>query len=410
MGNTYKNIDISIIIPLYKGGKYCTRLLERIEKNCLYIHMFQNCSIEVVFVNDYPDEKIIIGEEKRPFAVKIIEQKQNMGIQASRINGITSSRGEYIIMLDQDDLVTDNWLYSQWTRIVSGKSNYCVCNGWEGRFRVLWAREDTQKKINDLTYYFEKGNAIISPGQVIIRKKCLPEEWMQNIQVCNGADDFLLWVIVLKKGNKFLLNTEPLYYHSPERSSDSINLSGMMDSLRETVQILSRLKLLKPNELQMLNRQIEEKEFSSIGKALELSNIDAQRIYGDFIKFNKMFHIMFDWIKLRNRGIGIDRYLKKYNYLSIAIYGMGYIGECLYEELQDSDISVQYGIDCTAIDFFGELPIVRIETDLRKVDAVIMTIAKEDKKLIKMVREKIECPIIMISEILAELEIIETKR
>jgi len=70
----YKTVDISIIIPLYKGGKYCNNLLQMIQQNSLYKQMYKTCKIEVVFVNDFPDEKIRIEDKDRNFDVKIIEQ------------------------------------------------------------------------------------------------------------------------------------------------------------------------------------------------------------------------------------------------------------------------------------------------------------------------------------------------
>lgn len=69
-------IDISIIIPLYKGQKYCERLLKMVEKNCLYNNLFQECQVEVIFVNDYPDEKIVIEDKYTCFEVKLISHKK----------------------------------------------------------------------------------------------------------------------------------------------------------------------------------------------------------------------------------------------------------------------------------------------------------------------------------------------
>ena len=39
----------------------------------------------------------------------------------------------------------------------------------------------------------------------------------------------------------------------------------------------------------------------------------------------------------------------------IAIYGMGYLGECLYEELENTDIQVLYGIDQSARGLYGRV-------------------------------------------------------
>lgn len=407
MSTVYKNIGISIIIPLYRGAKYCTRLLEMIETNCLYKDLFEECNIEVIFVNDFPDERIIIEKKYSVFDVKIIEQERNQGIQASRVKGIINSKGEFIIMLDQDDLVTENWLYSQWHKVISKKSAYCVCNGWKGRFSVLWGDNDIQDRINNLAYYLSEGNAICSPGQVIIKKKCLPEEWLNNIQTCNGADDFFLWIIVLKKGNKFLINNECLYYHTPERNKNSISSAGMVNSLRETIQILSSIGILEESEVRILDRRVIWMEYLEQRRKIEESekiSIMCRREIGKYYKFRKMFHIMLDWMRIRNKGIKIDAFFRNKNYFDVAIYGMGHIGECLYNELYESDINIKYGIDRTAMDFRKELPIFKIEDDLTDVDIVIATMAEIDESLIAILKGKLSCPVTTISEILIELD------
>ena len=360
--------------------------------------MFEKCSIEIIFVNDYPDEKIIIKEKTKFFDYKIVEQEQNMGIHASRVKGIMNSRGIYIIMLDQDDVVMDSWLYSQWNKIVSENASYCVCNGWNGRFRILWD-EERRKNINNLEYYLTIGNAIRSPGQVIIKKDYIPQEWKENIQSCNGADDFLLWILILKKGEKFIINDECLYYHTPERNQESIDSLAMLDSLKETEKILRRIGVMRSKEIELFNKQIDNLEYIYYHKSSNAINIHERRYY----KFYKMFFVMLDWMNIKNKDIKIEEFFLINHYFNIAIYGMGYIGECLFNELNNSDICIKYGIDRSAIDFQKELPIYKIEDDLEKVDAVVMTVAENNENLIDTVKKKIGCPVVTISDLLVIL-------
>lgn len=392
--NSGSCVDISIIIPLYKGQKFCTRLLNMINENCLYEELYKVCKVEVIFVNDYPDEEIVFENKKRYFNIVLVNQEKNSGIHASRIMGISQSCGEYIIMLDQDDLVKKNWLYSQWCKIISDAAHFCVCNGWMGRFRTLWRNHIFENRVNNLNYYLTIGNAICSPGQVIIKKKYLPNEWIENIQICNGADDFFLWIMVLKKGEKFSINDRYLYYHTPERREDSISDAGMVKSLREMFEILKFIDILKSDEIMLLNKQIVEKERLNSDRIIDINK---------YMKFHEMFHIMLKWMKVRNRGIGIDTFFKSKKYHNIAIYGLGYIGECIYEELCKSDIKVKYGIDYMALDFEEELPIVRIESELEEVDAIIITVIENKQQLIDILKEKVLCPIITTEEILDDI-------
>lgn len=390
-----KEKDISIIIPLYKGKKFCIRLLEMINENCMYKDLYKICEIEVILVNDYPEEEIIFEKKRRYFTIEVLNQEKNMGIQSSRIKGVLYCKGEYIIMLDQDDLIKENWLYSQWNKIISENCNFCVCNGWRGRFRTLWNEQTFEACVNDLNYYLEFGNAICSPAQVIIKKKYLPKEWLQNIQTQNGADDFFLWIMVLKSGEKFCVNKEYLYYHTPDRTKNSIKDMEMIKSLKETLKLLILIGGLEEKELALFRKQIEQKERLNSDYIFDVDKS---------IKYYKLFNLMLDWMKLRNKGIRISDFCKKHNYLNIAIYGMGYIGEYLYDELPDCDIKIVYAIDRSARDFSQKLSIFKIEDELVSVDAVIVTMVENTEEIIGIVKEKLDCPVITISEIIWNLK------
>ncbi len=399
------DMDISVIIQLYKGQKYCSRLLDMIEDNCLYGDLFKKCKIEVIFVNDFPDEEVKIEKEQRHFTHQLFVQNRNQGIHFSRVKGILASGGKYIIMLDQDDVVTEKWLYSQWHKITSEDEDYCVCNGWLSRFRTLWNKDTFKDKVNNLSHYMTVGNAIVSPGQVIIKKTAIPQEWLEYIQICNGADDFLLWVMALAKGKSFLVNEQYLFYHTPERTKDSVSRRQMVYSVQESVEILEYSKVLDNENLFLLkNRVAGGKWINGIQSSddLYVTNSVLLQIQ-NCMKFQSMFHVMLDWLKLKNRGIGLWQFFEKKQYINIAIYGLGYIGECVYDELRESMVTVKYGIDETAVDFKGELPVFQIQDELELVDVVVLTIAGDKDFYTGLIKEKLDCMVWSVSEILLDL-------
>lgn len=375
-------IDISIIVPLYKGGKYCYRLLEMLDTNILYKNLYKKCAMEVIFVNDYPDERISLFENKY-YEVVLIEHEINKGIHAARIDGIQRARGDYIIMFDQDDLIREMWLYSQWEKITESCADYCVCNGWSNRFKIIWNNKEYEKKISDIDHYISVGNAILSPGQVIIRKDAIPQEWMNNIQRHNGADDYLLWIMALKQERKFVVNDECLFYHTPERTRDSVTTEGMRLSLKETLDILLYENFLNTNEKEILLCRINQLE-ARMG-----------------VRTNQ---ILYRWMKLKLRGVNISDYFRDKGIHEVAIYGLGAMGQLLYEELQLSEISVMYGIDKVAKDFRGKLKIYKLEEDLDSVDAIIVSILNLDGESLKFLQDKVKCPIIALPDILVSLE------
>lgn len=379
-------MEISIIIPLYKGNKYCENLLYMLDQNLLYQNLYKHCDVEVIFVNDYPSEDIILGNiNTHKYIIQLIAQEENKGIHASRVRGLKKAKGDYIIMLDQDDLVTENWLYSQWSKIKKSEDGYCVCNGWRRRFQILYSHETMEKRVNDIEHYFKVGNPIISPGQVIMKREAIPEEWMLHIQRVNGSDDLLLWIMALKKKNCMTVNKECLFYHIPERTMDSVSISQMIKSMYETLDILDKLQFLLPEEKELLQKQIEQ-----------IIAMESEK----YKKFYSMFCITYSWLKLKNRGKDIGTYLKEKEYKQVAIYGMGHIGEYLYEELENAGIKVLYGIDRLALDYKHKLPIYSIGQTLEYVDAIIITIIDDSWKIKEMVQEKMSCDVYTIEELL----------
>lgn len=388
-----RQIDISIIIPLYKGARFCNRLLKVIRQNCLYQNFYKSHVIEVIFVNDCPKEKIIIKKQEKEFVIRLILHEKNQGIHAARVTGIKNSRGQFIIMLDQDDLVKDNWLYSQWNRIQETRSDICLCNGWEGRFRLLHESKEFEQRIRNDNYFFESGNPIMSPGQAIIKKECLPEEWINNIQRINGTDDFLLWIMMKKQGWNFAVNKECLYYHTSERTKDSVSICHMINSLKEMRQILSKA-----------GNFLSEQNKSDLDQYIKLREDTELSIQNQ--KERNMIFIMKTWLDMKNQGMKIAPFLEKHQYLNIAVYGIGNIGESLFYELHNSDIHIDYAIDSSSCvkDFDEELTVLNWRDEFPDVDAVIVTLVVDYDEVIRILKSKLQCPVITIYDLILDMQ------
>lgn len=374
--------EVSIIIPLYKGKKYLNCLKRMIQENIKFLQ--SAIDIQVVFVNDYPDEAINeIDCVIDGCACKLVVHDENKGIHRARISGINVADGKYIIMLDQDDLVRPDWIYSQWKNIEKNGYDICICNGWKRRFATLWNFKQMNEKINSLNYFLEKGNQILSPGQAIIKRDIIPDEWYLYSIDINGADDYYLWLLALKKGLFFGLNNEYLYFHTPERTLDSVSLNNMNKSRKEVLKKLKTLDVFSNGELQILEQYVNSNALS----------ISADKAF-------QMFHIMNNWHIMTNRKMSITSFIAEKGYKKIAIYGVSYIGERLYEEFEMNNIEVAYGIDAQARDFNNELQIYCVEDKLPKVDLVIVTIVGDEEVYKNNIASKIDCDVLSINEII----------
>lgn len=124
----------------------------------------------------------------------------------------------------------------------------------------------------------------------------------------------------------------------------------------------------------------------------------------NYRKYRYLFHIMCQWMQLKNQGIEIADWLKALGWNRIAIYGMGAIGQDLLTELRTKGIDVIYGIDRNAMNIQSEIPVCMLEDKLESVDGVIVTSAAQQEQIKKEVHKKLEVPVVSLKDILDEMQ------
>lgn len=261
-----KKESVSIIVPLFKGQKYIGRLFEMVEANYLYENLCNFVDFELIFVNDYPNEKIMLPKNCGNYSVRLITNDSNVGIHASRINGVKHSSGTYILFLDQDDFIAPDYVSCQLSILRLSDEDMVICDGWFGHFKRLETECSFFEVVNNLNHYLAVANAIMSPGQVLLKKSVLPKNWLDIPLKKNGADDLFLWILLLKEGRKFVINRTPLYYHTPDRTEDSVSTEKMSASVLETYEVLKSLNLLDQNELALMEKQVSNLQSAKQGK------------------------------------------------------------------------------------------------------------------------------------------------
>lgn len=233
-----------MIVPLYKGGKYCDGIIEMINNN--YSSIEPLADIEVIFVNDSPEETINLNYDLSRIKMTVLQHKINKGIHRSRIDGLINSLGEIVHFLDQDDIIADDFYYEQMLKMES--KDAIVCNGtWKDNEPIYSGEcEDWN------TYSNGMPRVIVSPGQVIMRRDRIPKEWIWNPLENNGCDDLFLWYLMLKDNRQFALNADNLFEHRKTDENASDNVESMQKSKLEIMSIISRISIDED-----IKRQIE---------------------------------------------------------------------------------------------------------------------------------------------------------
>ena len=100
-----ENILVSIILPLYNVEKYMSRCI-----NSLLKQSYSN--FEIILINDgSPDSSGMIADQfsKNDKRIKVTHT-ENKGVSCARNLGIEISRGDYIVFVDSDDFLSDDYL------------------------------------------------------------------------------------------------------------------------------------------------------------------------------------------------------------------------------------------------------------------------------------------------------------
>lgn len=119
-------------------------------------------------------------------------------------------------------------------------------------------------------------------------------------------------------------------------------------------------------------------------------------------KYEMYYYLMERWLTLYEQGRNIAQLLSNRNISTIALYGMGQIGKHVARELKNSSITVLYAIDRVNTGMCDDVPVKKAEDILPRVDAVIVTAIYSFEEIEETLRERFDCPIISLEEILYE--------
>jgi glycosyltransferase involved in cell wall biosynthesis len=207
-------IKVSIVIPCFNSEKY---LLETI--NCVISQTFVDW--ECILINDESvdnTESIIlkvIGVDNR---FKYIYQK-NTGVCIARNNAIKAATGDYILCLDADDLISDNFL-QETVKILDSNPNIKVATSivkFFGRSKGI---------LNVISYDI---SVLLASNQLVVtslfRRTDFDRVGGFNVNMKDGFEDWDFWISILKNGGIVERSSKAFFYYRLQMSSRNNQIS-----------------------------------------------------------------------------------------------------------------------------------------------------------------------------------------
>jgi len=196
---------VSIVIPTYRHREFILHTLDSVFGQTM-------TDYEVIVVNDgSPDDtRAVLDPLIEARRIEYFEQS-NQGQNKARNYGIGRSRGEYVALLDDDDLWPADKLEWQ-VEFLDEHPDVGMIGG------TLQAIDENgacrRKGTFTPTIEFETlfaANPFLSPGQTLIRSDLLKRLGGMSMSIW-GADDWDLWFRIAKASKIVMLDRLALYY------------------------------------------------------------------------------------------------------------------------------------------------------------------------------------------------------
>ena len=120
---TESKILISVIIPAYNIEKYLPACLDSVLAQDF-------SSYEIIIIDDGSTDNTpsICDEYAKKFKNSIVIHQKNAGLSSARNTGIKHAKGEYVALIDGDDLIASNFLTRLHQAITETDSDIAICN------------------------------------------------------------------------------------------------------------------------------------------------------------------------------------------------------------------------------------------------------------------------------------------
>lgn len=106
-------IKLSIIIPYYKTYRETIKLLKILEPQL-------TDEVEAIVIEDGKDDRVLDFKN-----CVLLRNEENRGLSYARNHGIKNARGEYIVFVDSDDYVANDFVKTIIDKINTSEFDYC---------------------------------------------------------------------------------------------------------------------------------------------------------------------------------------------------------------------------------------------------------------------------------------------
>ena len=248
---------VSIIVPIYNVAKYLEDCLDS-----LLNQEFKN--LEIVCVNDgSPDDsaKILQKYSELDERIRVITQ-ENQGQASARNAGIAEATGDYILMVDGDDMLEPNAVSALVNNAVQAKAEMVYFDA-----RILYMDEEEIDESKKIDFYYQRSKSYgLLEGKEMFAQMLQNEDycdsaclllidrvWMQRegLNFCPGIlhEDCLFWVQAMIMAPHVMHINEQFYIYRVRANSTMTKEMGAANVFGKLVCYKHFMEMLENEEL-----------------------------------------------------------------------------------------------------------------------------------------------------------------
>ena len=228
---------ISVIVPVYNVEKYIRRCIESI-----LIQEYRN--FELILVDDgSTDSSGDICEEyaKDNNRITVIHQ-ENKGLSGARNTGISNAKGEWVVFIDSDDYISEDYLEYLYSLIKKYNAEISIC----GHIKTKNEKENS-RQLDPYEECLSKEKAL---EEMLYAKKFSTSAWgklyltafFSDVRYPFGrfSEDMFTTYKVINKAHKIVYGSQICYYYL--RRNGSILVSQFSEKHMDVLEGLAQLQ------------------------------------------------------------------------------------------------------------------------------------------------------------------------
>lgn len=243
---------VSVIVSMYDGEKYIDECIKSILEQ-------EYSNIEVILVDDgSPDNCGVIADRYAAMDSRVsVIHKPNSGVSDSRNQAIEKSCGDYICIVDQDDIISKDYISYLLALCESNKADialtpsvdkffdkYHFCNENKDNIRIISGKD----AVVEMLYH----KYVIAPWNKIINKRLIIDNKIRFNEHFFNGEGFAFSIECLQAANKVVVGSRKVYHYrvgDPSTGASVYNEKNIFSSINAQQYIRRQLKNPDDEEL-----------------------------------------------------------------------------------------------------------------------------------------------------------------